>query len=204
MHRSKRAEIKELISERLRVIKPMCEEALGRHIDGEITVRVHGRLASTFLVNVWYPIKKAFTSQEGSISDDWFSRALTVAFAPLLFVARGICSMFGSEFRARAGYAVTGENIIVVISSSQVLSKEKELDYFLAHELTHLLTADVEQIPKAFGHMVYEGVATYYGEMVTRRLHPGLMFLIVQRTGIFMLADIGLCVQLQKELSWIH
>ncbi|MFH1520138.1 MAG: hypothetical protein ABID61_00690 [Candidatus Micrarchaeota archaeon] len=174
MRTLRRSEVRKLASERLKVIKPLCEEALGRRINGDITIRVHTRFVSSFLANVWYPTKKALFPKPDSFSDDVLSRALTPFAAPFLFAARGLAGILSSEFRPMAGYAVTGENVILLISSSSVLSRAKELDYFLAHELTHLLTDDAEQIPGSFGLAIYEGLATYYGEKVAQRLYPDL------------------------------
>lgn len=171
--RLRSSEVRELASERLKVIKPLCEEAIGRHIE-DVTIRVHGRLLSSFLVDVWYPVKKACTTPfEGHWGAELFTRSLDITVAPVLFTLRGILGLVDSDFRAKSGYAVTGENIIIAISTSAICPGTPEFDYFLAHELTHLLTPDIEKrYCGSTGFTLYEGLGTYYGEKVATILNP--------------------------------
>ncbi|VVC03767.1 Uncharacterised protein [Candidatus Bilamarchaeum dharawalense] len=174
MKKLRALELREAASDRLRVIQPICEDMLGRRLVRPIEVRIHSKPTTNFLVDFWYPIKTSLSRQQSAFSPEYgtLSRSATVVATPFLFAVRSIYSLFPG-FGAINGYAVTGVNVILVLAKAPLTPNTPNFDYFLAHETIHLLTPDLEVVPKGRGEMLYEGVATYYGEKVARILHPG-------------------------------
>ncbi|MFH1785002.1 MAG: hypothetical protein ABH842_01105 [Candidatus Micrarchaeota archaeon] len=175
MQKFKPSEVREAALDRIKKIQPLCETILGRKLDANVKVRVHGRLVTGFMFDIWYPCKKAFTVPFSDVaSEDLFTRTARVLFSPVLFTLRRIYEILYLDFGARSGHAITRDNVIYILSRTKTKPNTAEFDYFIAHELIHLLTPEVEQYYGNIGTTISEGLATYYGEKVAQLIHPEL------------------------------
>jgi hypothetical protein len=158
-------------------VKPLCEQALGKTLNGDITVKVHGRLATGFILDVWRPLKEAFTTplSDRPVADILF-RSLTVAFLPAWFAIRGISGLSTDSI----GRSVAKDNILYLFPKSKALIGTSTFDYFIAHEIIRLLTFGMRDARDIYGVSLYEGFATYYGGKVTTQLHPDFNVLTVE------------------------